>query len=303
MAFSATDAVFEGFRLARRNPLAILWWGLVYFVVELANLAASGSIMGRMTDLTEMMEGFEASPPTTPEGWMPMFQAYADLMAAMWWLAPLSLLVGAVLSAAAARGVLTPADKAFGYVRLGMDEVRVLVVTVVLSIAIGVIAFVSFMAAGVIGGIAIAAIGGIGALVMILLMFAAMALIIWLSVRWSLAVPITMAQGKMSFFDSFALTKGRFWPLLGMAFLAGILALVIYMLCSIVAMPVGVMSGNNPFSGADPAEIMARMTLTNPWAVLGAAINALSYALVVGICYAPFSSAYLQLTGRDQPAD
>ena len=302
MAFSATDAVFEGFRLARRNPLAILWWALVYFVVELANLAASGTVMGRMNDLTSMAEGYEANPPTTPEAFMPLMQAYGDLIAAMWWLLPLSLVIGSVLSAAVARGVLTPSDKAFGYVRLGMDEVRVLVVTIVISIVIGLISMVAFTLAGAIGGVAIAAWGGVGALVMILLIFAALALIVWLAVRWSLAVPITVAEKRMSFFDSFAVSKGRFWPLLGMAILAGILAIVIYMLASIVAMPVGLMSGINPFAGGDPAEMMAKMTLMNPWAVLGAAINAIMYALIVGVCYAPFASAYLQLKGAP-PAD
>ena len=42
MSFSATEAAFEGFRIVRRNPLAILFWGLAYVIFFVAFFALVG---------------------------------------------------------------------------------------------------------------------------------------------------------------------------------------------------------------------------------------------------------------------
>lgn len=299
MSFSATDAAFEGFRLVRRNPMALIAWTLIYAIVTIANLFATAGMMESMLSMTDMMESMEAAPPTTMEGWMPLLQAYGDMMSGMAWLMPLSLVVSAILAAAVARGVLNPQAKGFGYVQLGMDEVRVFVVTLVVAILSGIIAFLAIIAAMVIGGVAVAALEGWGALVMVLAVLAAFAFIIWLAVRWSLAVPITVAEKRFAVFDSFAMTKGRFWPLLGMAIIAGIMALLVMLLCWIVAMPLSLMSGMSMMgAGAgDPEAMLKAFDITNPWLIASALINAVMYALMLGVTYAPFSAAYRDLKG------
>ena len=128
----------------------------------------------------------------------------------------------------------------------------------------------------------------------------ALGLMVWLAVRWSLAVPITLAERRMAFFDSFRLTRGRFWPLLGMAILAGIMAMVIGLLSLVVVAPLTLMSSMTAFggmSGTDPAAMFEAYRTFNPWMLVSAVINAAVYALTVGVVYAPFSAAWRDLKG------
>ncbi|GAA0635668.1 hypothetical protein [Brevundimonas lenta] len=300
MAFSATDAAFEGFRLVRRNPMALVAWTLLYTVLSLASVYIMSRSAGPLMALTESMKAFESSPPTTSADFAPFFQGYAEVMNRMLWLIPVSLVVSAMLTAAIARGVLNPRAKGFGYLRFGMDEVRVFVVTLVLALFMGLVSMCAFAAVGVFAGLA----AGLGAGWMWLLVLAAglgaVALLIWLSVRLSLAVPITVAENRFAFFDSFAVTRGRFWPLFGMALIAGIMVLVIGFLSMIIRMPLSMASGLGSWSGTTgtDAEMMMRaFDLTNPWVVVGAIADAVVSALTVGVLYAPFAAAYRDIKG------
>ena len=305
MAFSATDAAFEGFRLVRRNPVALVGWTLLYLVYTLATLFAAGGMMRSLSVWMEQMEALEAGPPpSSPEALVPIMESYVAAMSHMAWAIPLSLVIGAVLMAAIARAVLTPGTSGFGYMRLGMDEVRVFVVTIVIAILYSIAACIAVVAAAVIGGIAISAIEGWGALVMVLAMLAAIAFMIWLAVRWSLAVPITIAQKKFAIFDSFAVTKGRFWPLLGMAFIAFVMVVIVSLLAGIVAMPISMMGGMSMFGnmGGDPTEMFRDFNPTNPWIIASSVVNAFVYALTVAVLYAPFSAAYRDIVGPAEGA-
>ncbi|MBW8304105.1 MAG: hypothetical protein K0M78_09230 [Brevundimonas sp.] len=130
MAFSGSDAAFEGFRLVRRNPMALVAWALLYAVVSLASLFAMSRTIGPITEWGQRMDALESqSPSATPEEVMAAFQGFGEVMLGLGWLLPVSLIVTAMLMAAVARAVLNPRAGGFGYLRLGMDEVRVFVVT------------------------------------------------------------------------------------------------------------------------------------------------------------------------------
>lgn len=295
MSFSATDAAFEGFRVARRNPMAILIWTVLYAVVAIGQMFAAGGMMQSMLSMTEMMEDMEASPPTTIEGWAPLMQAWGEMMGSMAWMLPMSMVLSAVLTAAVARAVLRPGEKAFGFVRLGMDEVRVFVVTLVIGILAAIFSMVVFFVAILGGAFALDAMGAWGGLVMALAIIVAIGLVIWMAVRWSLAIPITMAEKRIAIFDSFAVTKGRFWPLLGMALIAGVMAFLVMLLCSVVSAPISLMMGMDIWSsmGGPQAEDIVRMfDVRNPWVIASAVVDAFTYALVLGVCHAPFAAAY-----------
>ncbi len=306
MSFSATDAAFEGFRLVRRNPVALVGWTLLYLVYTLASLFAAGGMMRSMAVWMEQVEALEAGPPpSSPEALVPIMESYMAAMSHMAWAIPLSLVIGAVLMAAIARAVLTPGTGGFGYMRLGMDEVRVFVVTLVIAILYAVATAIALAAAFIIGGIAISVMEGWGALVMVLAVLAAIAFMIWLGVRWSLAVPITVDQKKFAFFDSFAVTKGRFWPLLGMACIAFVMVIVVSLLAGIVTMPISMMGGMSMFGnmGEDPTEMFRNFNPTNPWIIASSVVNAFVYALTVAVLYAPFSAAYRDIKGGQPSAE
>lgn len=301
MAFSGSDAAFEGFRLVRRNPMALVAWTLLYAVVSLASLFAMSRAIGPITAWGERMEALESqSPSATPEQVMSAFQGFGEVMLSLAWLLPVSLIVTAMLMAAVARAVLNPRSGGFGYLRLGMDEVRVFVVTFVL----GILAFVAWFALVALVVILAGIAGATGAdwmwLFVVLGGFAGVGAIIWLYVRLSLAVPITVAENRFAFFDSFAVTRGHFWSLLGMAVIAFVMVLVISLLSWVVTLPLGMMAGAESWtfgSNSDPEIVAAALDVTNPWIIASALAEAVVYALTVGVMYAPFAAAYRDLKG------
>jgi len=295
MSFSASDAAFEGFRLTRRSPMTVLWWALAYIVFFAGVMAlASGPIIQMVSEM-ERLEGM--SDPQFSD-FNALGLTYFSLFA---WIMPLSLVFGAVINAAVARAVLRPAQSAFGYMRLGMDEVRVLVVTLVLAIVFGVIMALGGTVIGFVAGFANAS-GTSGLwLAVILGGIVLMLLAIWLMVRFSLAVPIVVAERRFAFLDSFARTRGRFWPILGMAVLAAVMSLLVGLLGSIIAQAVTLMTGGlNVLSGMEEARLDEILRAAWP-ALLGwGVINALISALQLAVIYAPFSAAYRELKGLPQ---
>lgn len=300
MAFSASDAAFEGFRLVRRKPIALVAWALLYAVLSLISLFAMSNTVDAMVEWSERAEALEGADPTQAEV-MALFQGFGEVMLNLAWLLPVSLIVGAMLMAAVARAVLNPRAGGFGYLRLGMDEVRVFVVSLVLCILLLCAWLALFLLVGLLAGIA----GATGAswmwLVVVLGGLAGLAAIVWLAVRLSLAVPITVAENRFAIFDSFALTKGRFWPLLGMAVIAFVMVMVISLLAMIITLPLNLMSGLESWSfgsgSSDPEIIAAALDLTNPWVIVNALVEAVIYALTVGVMYAPFAVAYRDIKG------
>jgi len=301
MAFSGSDAAFEGFRLVRRNPMALVAWTLLYAVVSLASLFALSTAIGPMTEWAERMETLESqSPSATPEQVLEAFQGLGQVMLSLGWLIPVSLAVTAMLMAAVARGVLNPRAGGFGYLRLGMDELRVFVVTLVL----GILLFCAWVAVTVVVGVLAGIAGATGAnwlwLFVVLAGLAGVAAIIWLAVRLSLAVPITVAENKFAFFESFAVTRGQFWSLLGMAVIAFVMVLVISLLSWVITLPLGMMVGGDAWSfgsGRDAEAVAAALDVTNPWVIASAIAEAVVYALTVGVMYAPFAAAYRDIKG------
>ncbi|MBF0664349.1 MAG: hypothetical protein IR159_02180 [Brevundimonas sp.] len=299
MAFSGSDAAFEGFRLVRRNPMALVAWTLLYAVVSLVSLFAMSNAIGPLTTWGERMEALEGTSPT-PEEVLAAFQGLGEVMLGLSWLIPLQLAISAMLMAAVARAVLNPRAGGFGYLRLGMDELRVFVVTLVL----GILVICAWMGVALLVGVLAGIAGATGAnwmwLFVVLGGLAGVAAVIWISVRLSLAVPITVAENRMAFFDSFAVTRGRFWPLLGMIIIAAVMVMVISLLSWVVTLPLSLAAGLESWpqgGNNDPERIAAALDVTNPWIIVSALAEAVVYALTVGVMYAPFAAAYRDLKG------
>lgn len=291
MTFSATDAAFEGFRLVRRHPMTVVFWSLAYLVAIGAFFGLFGSGLASLFAATETLQGSEPTPAEL-EGLSTTYLSLFSLAA------PLGLVLGAVLNTAVARAVVRPSDSAFGYLRLSMDELRVLAVSVVLSIVIGFGAVVLFGVVGLIAGLAASVNSGLGVLVGVLLGLGAVVALIWVMVRLSLAVPITVAERRISLFESYGLTKGHALSLLGMAIIAFIMTMLVGVLSGIVALPVTMMTGGveqlAALDGASTAEILR----TAGPAIAGfVVVNAIASALQLAVLYAPFAAAYLGLKG------
>lgn len=292
MTFSATDAAFEGFRVMRRNPLAVGLWALVYLVFFGLIFALFG---GSIAQITAMSADLEA-------GGQPTLQDFEALGLGYWVMVfgvgPLSLVLSAVLSAAVVRAVLTPEHKGLGYMRLGADEARVVAVSVVVTTVICLAAVAAFGAVGVLAGFTAQSGINILWLLVMLLGLAALAFVVWLSLRLSLAVPITVAERRIAIFDSFAMTKGRSLPLLGMAIIAFIMIMLLNVLSTIIALPLTfAFGGLDSLAALDGEPTLAVLQSAGPAIAVWVLLNAVFSALQMVVLSAPFAAAYRDLKG------
>lgn len=294
MTFSATDAAFEGFRVVRRAPMSLVFWALFYVVVMAVAFAMMGPSLASAMAAAERLES--VGTPTLDD-FMPIMNSFGLVFSI---LLPVSLLSSAVMSAAIARSVLYPTQKALGYLRFGADELRVLAV----SVALGII-FIVLM--GLIWGMTFA----LGAaavntpvlwLIVVVFFLVAWAAFIWLLVRLSLAVPMTLAEKRIVLFDSFSLTKRHFWSLVGMAIIAGVMSFVVSMLGSLVLMPIQLMTGGmEKLSTVEGLNLVGMLQQAWPAILTYVVVNAIISALQVAVIYAPFSAAYRDIAGRTGP--
>lgn len=291
MTFSATEAAFEGFRVVRRHPLTILFWTLAYVVFFAAFFAVFGGSLASLMATTESMEGGRASPQDLEA----LGQTYFGFMAMA---LPLALVLGAVLNAAVARSVIRPAEKAFGYMRLGGDELRVLVVSVALGVIFFAASLVLFGVTGLLAGLAAQANTGVGILVGVIAGLGAIAALVWLAIRLSLAVPDTLVEKRIAPFATFGLTKGKVLPLLGMAVIAVIMSFLVSLLGTIIALPITLATGGiDQLAAMDGQSSAQILQAAAPGLIAWGVVNAFFSALQLAVIYAPFSAAYRDLKG------
>jgi hypothetical protein len=206
---------------------------------------------------------------------------------------PLGIIFGAVMNAAIVRSVVSPQSDAFGYMRLGMDEVRTAVVTLVLTILSILVSGLVFGLVGIMFGFAAAAEMPLLVLVGVVATIGGLVLMAWLAARLSLAVPITVAEKRIAIFDSWGLTKGRTWPIIGMAIIAFVMTVVVSLLGGLVFLPltmtIGAMNDWTALEGMALPEILAA---AGPALAVSILVQAVMSSLQLAVLYAPFSAAY-----------
>lgn len=288
MSLSATEAAFEGFRIVRRRPVVVLWWALAYAALLILVFAAGGP---RLIELTNIMETMDPASPSQAD-----IQRVMMIYASLSWLAPVGLLFGAVLNAAIARAVLRPEDSRWGYLRLGRDEIRILGVTVLLGLLFGVLSLASASLIGVVSAIASTTGQAVLWLLVVILGAALVVLVVFLAIRFSLAVPITFTEKRIAPKESFRATKGVFWPLLGMAIIAVIMSLVVNLLGGVVALPITLATGGlQSLSAMEGASIGELLATAAPAIAVWIVVNSLLSALQLAVIYAPFAAVWRDL--------
>ena len=130
---------------------------------------------------------------------------------------------------------------------------------------------------------------------------AALVAFIWIMVRLSLALPITVAEKRLAIIDSWKVTRGHAWGLVGMTIQAFILSMVVSLLGWIIFMPLMFLMGGGlsdlegaSLEGAPPMELLSAL---GPMAIVAAIWLALISALQLAIMYAPYAAAYRDIRG------
>jgi hypothetical protein len=207
--FSASDAALEGFHLIRRRWRVILGWAgfnllaLVMLVVltVLASFVASAVSDGART-------------PVAAVG-----GAVAGLG---------GLLVQAILAAGVFRLDLRPEEPAFMHLRLGRDELRLVVVWLITLTGAWTIGWAAAMLGHAVG---------VGVVWDELLAFG---LVVYLGMRFLLAAPISFVERRIDFPRSWRLSRGRVTALLGMSVLSFslivLVMIVVFVALGLIAM-------------------------------------------------------------------
>lgn len=261
-----------GLRLAREHPRALAMWAVLYFAVALAMAGLTWPMMGAMVDFQRQVAAAQATGapiPTLLEG---MFGAV--LLTNL-----LTLVVIVAIFAAVVRAAAWGGHDRFGFLRIGMDEARLVGLALLLSLILFGGAMVLMAAAIVIAGVLYAALGAGAMIVLFPLFFVIFAVIVWAEVRISLAGALTVLRGRIVLREAWATTRGRFWTLFGAYLLISLAYMVASILLAALLFPdmlsfqAGMLTG-----AADPASMPALFAQFTGWrmaasAVIGAVVN------------------------------
>ena len=280
------DVAYEGFRITRRKPLAVLTWAAVIAVLYGLFHWAAGPWMLIMFEQAQALEG--VTEPT-PEQVAPAAQAWGVIML---YSIPLMIIGAAILSPALVRAVLTPQDSKMAYLRFGKDEVRVLGVKVMMAVTLCLVSMISFTLVGLLLGLSSAYPPLM--LLAFIAMVAAMGLMVWLALRFSLAVPATLAEGRIALDTSMRLTKGHTLRLMGVVAMAVVYSLLVSLLLSMTLAPLNLLLPITETT--DPVErVRALMAQGALGLGIAAIINGLVMTAQFSLIYAPFAAVYQRL--------
>lgn len=297
--YSATDAALEGFRLTRERPRVLLVWALFLLAANTLGLLVMMMAPKEAQEALATISGQEA-----PNG--------EQLMSALSAVAPLLLLglmIQRTMDAAVYRLMLRPDEKSFFYLRLGADELRLAALRLIfVMMAIFFLAVVQFgvfilsVAAAPLGGVAqqlVASVAEIACWIAFLV----------LAVRLSLASAITFDRKKISIFESWSVTRGHAYRLLGAQVLAlccaAVLGILFFVIFSSVSGAALLATGR---SMADLKEIMSpeRIELSsylNPFVLAWTLVGSLFSAVYAAAIPAPGGYIYRHIrTAAGEPA-
>lgn len=288
-----SDAAFEGFRVTREHPTAVLLWAVLLFVSAIltgAILAASP-----LPGLIAMVNG-AAKPGVAP---MPediqrvsqaMVRQMPALMGPMLEVVLIGMVVQALVQTAVNRAVLQPDAKAFGYLRFGAAELRTFIVLLAVTVLMLAIYFIGALVIAVLSTF----LGALGGLVVAVGFLALVAALVIVAVRLSLAVPATFAARRLAFAESLALTRGRFWPLVGAYVIALVMVVLVLILGQVISLGVEAALGQS----GPPAVIASLSQVLTPVGVILHVVDAVLSAMAYVILYAVSAAIYRLFTGR-----
>jgi hypothetical protein len=224
-----------------------------------------------------------------------------------------SLIVSSILGAAVYRAVLRPHEAPRTRLRLGADELRLVLLSVIMVVVFAVLGALLMIPVILIFVVAAAGMGGfqaqpdggamlgmfaVGMLAYLLLL----AGLTFFAVRLSLAGVLTFAERRLNVFGSWKLTKGRFWKLLGCYLLALIMLIPFYMV--MMAVYGGVTFA---FSGGDFGRTMSEIGRPDLSSIRGYFTASRTIYLIVAslfggamnaILFAPAAAIYRDLLGQ-----
>ena len=294
--------------------MSVLAWGLVYLILGVvpAGLFMRAMFADWLGVMHQVWQPGAFRDPTAMQAAMAPMQARMMLFQPLMLLG--SLAARAVLSGAVFRAVLEPENRGFAYLRLGGRELWLGLLNLVAGILAGFLIFAVVLAAAIVAvvlavGLRAAQVQGpwIG-LAEAPVVIAAVLVILWVCARFALAGPMTFAEREFRLFESWNLTKGIGWKLLGLAVLLSLVVL------AFVAVFDGLLFGGalaaagasgfhaeglRSFFAQPPQTIVQTI---GPWVAGAAVIGSFLTGAMFAISLAPWAEAYRKVAGEPAAA-
>ncbi len=294
--FSIQDAAFTGFSVVREHRRYVPIWAGLALAFSMLLTAAMIAIAG---PALQMLQTLSVSGDRNPAIVLPALARLAPLSVIT---IPASVVFYGVLCSAMNRAVLRPSDAKFAFFAFGADEFRQIGLFTLGSIFFGVVYFLLVLSLAIMAALLNSLFAAPPAFLALTAVGLAMAVMIWLAVRLSMASALTFERGRVTFFGSWALTKGRFWSIFGTYVLVVALGAVIYLLTWLVILAiVTVFSGGNlsaALASPDFRSLSAYFTIAQlVQLVLGAGVSALMWPVLLS----PPAAIFRQISAAREP--
>lgn len=308
--FAVGEAATSGFGVVVRHPLAVGGWALALvvglIVPAIVGLFWLGPEFARLIQMA-LTQKAGATDPAVFEDFM-RAQSSMTALNILYWL--WSSFVRAVLCGAVFRAVLMPEASAWAFLRISGRELWLTLLFVVEQVLAMIVIFIVALLVVVLTAVVAVSGGEQAKTTAIIVAGSATALaagvLIWVALRLSLAAPMTFADSQFRLFESWTLTRGQGWRLLGMALLIVIFILVMEMLVGAAAFGVLAAAGGSLEAIRGPGALAAFISrppitlLTElwPWLLGLSALGAVFSAVLQAVFWAPWAAAHKALTAE-----
>jgi hypothetical protein len=305
MARIAIDAALgSGFGLIRRRPGSVVLWGVVQFALVAAAFAVLAPFYLNL--FAQIAAAAKSGTEPASQSMTAMMPQIMAIQGWIWLLNLISLFTHVVLYCAVFRAVLHPEQSRFAYLRLGMAELLLFVLLIALYVVFFVALVVGIIVIGLLAAALVAMHATAAAVILgVLAGLAAVVVLVWFMLRFSMVGPMTVNDGKFHLGESWTLTKGHAGVLLvltlcliaifiiGEILIGGILLTVGVAMLSAAA---GGLGNLTAFFSRPPAEFASALA---PMLVVAAVILTPVAGCVLAIWGAPWARAYLDLTAPE----
>ena len=300
---SIAQAAFAGFGILRRKPWAPLVWSLLYAgILGALVVYLGGAFIQAVGKLVTLSKGGQTPSPQLLIGLFGSIIGGYFLMLIVFWL------LGAVINMAVVRAVMAPEASAFAYLRLGRDELWLMLANFILFILYTLVSTAMAIPNVLISALLLTAVPrAFAPFITLPFQLVTWAVTIWLGLRFCMVAPMIFADRKFRLFESWSFTRGR----VGRLFLVGLVMVAVsvglYLVLTAIGFAVGVpmftqlansMTAQAFFSQT-PAQVWRQV---EPFIVLYIVLIWVGSTVLFPLFFAPWPEVYRQLKGGELAA-